>query len=50
MSEHGNAIPAHAQQFMAKRMGATTETISGFHLAFMAQPVAVANFIKKALV
>jgi hypothetical protein len=30
-------------------MGATTETIGGSHTAFIAQPVAVAAFIKQAL-
>ena len=34
---------------MAQRMGATTETIAGSHTAFIAQPVAVASFIKQAL-
>jgi hypothetical protein len=31
-------------------MKATTEEINASHCAFIAQPVAVANFIKKALV
>jgi hypothetical protein len=30
-------------------MGATTETIDGSHTAFIAQPVAVATFIRQAL-
>jgi hypothetical protein len=34
---------------MVKHMGATTGTITGSHTAFIAQPVAVAAFIKKAL-
>jgi hypothetical protein len=34
---------------MAKRMGATTESIDGSHTAFIARPVLVASFIKKAL-
>jgi hypothetical protein len=34
---------------MAERMGAATESITGSHTAFIAQPVAVASFIKKAL-
>ena len=50
VSEHDNAIPPDAERFMAERMKATTETINGSHTAFIAQPVAVANFIKKALV
>lgn len=49
VSEHDNAIPPDAERFMAERMGATTETIDGSHTAFIAQPVAVANFIKLAL-
>jgi len=49
VSEHDNAIPPDAERFMAERMGATTETIAGSHTAFIAQPVAAANFIKKAL-
>ena len=34
---------------MAERMKATTDSISGSHTAFIAQPVRVARFIKKAL-
>jgi hypothetical protein len=34
---------------MAKRMGATTDSINGSHTAFIARPVLVASFIKKAL-
>ena len=49
VSEHDNAIPPDAERFMAQRMGATTETIGGSHTAFIAQPVAVAAFIKQAL-
>ena len=49
VSEHDNAIPPDAERFMAERMGATTQTIAGSHTAFIAQPVAVANFIKHAL-
>src|SRR4029077_20314841 len=48
-SEHDNAIPPDAERFMAERMGAATESITGTHTAFIAQPVAVASFIKKAL-
>ena len=48
VSEHDNAISPDAERFMAKRMGATTETIDGSHTAFIAKPVAVAAFIKKA--
>jgi len=34
---------------MARRMGATTDTIDGSHTAFIAKPVAVATFIRQAL-
>ena len=50
VSEHDNAIPPDAERFFAQRMKATTEEINASHCAFIAQPVAVANFIKKALV
>ena len=33
----------------AQRMGATTEEIDGSHVAFMAQPEAVASFIARSL-
>jgi pimeloyl-ACP methyl ester carboxylesterase len=49
VSEHDNAISPDAERFMAKRMGATTESIDGSHTAFIARPVLVASFIKKAL-
>jgi len=49
VSEHDNAISPDAERFMAQRMGATTETIDGSHTAFIARPVAVASFIRKAL-
>jgi pimeloyl-ACP methyl ester carboxylesterase len=49
VSENDHAIPPEAEAFMAKRMGATTDTIAASHCAFIAQPVAVANFLKQAL-
>ncbi len=49
VSEQDNAIPPDAERFMAERMRATTDSIRGSHTAFMAQPVRVARFIKKAL-
>ena len=49
LCEHDNAIVAEAQAFMAKRMNATTLTMAGSHVAFIAQPVAVAQFILQAL-
>ena len=49
VSEHDNAIPPDAERFMAERMGAVTESISGSHTAFIASPVRAASFIAKAL-
>ena len=49
VSQHDNAIPPDAERFMAKRMSAVTEEIDGSHTAFIAQPVRVAGFIRKAL-
>ena len=49
VSAHDNAINPDAERFMAERMGAVTETIDGSHTAFIAQPVAVAAFILKAV-
>jgi pimeloyl-ACP methyl ester carboxylesterase len=49
VSEHDNAIPPDAERFMAQRMGAKTETINSSHTAFIADPVAVAAFIRQAL-
>jgi pimeloyl-ACP methyl ester carboxylesterase len=49
VSEHDNAISPEAERFMASRMGATTESIDGSHTAFIADPVRVTAFIKKAL-
>jgi pimeloyl-ACP methyl ester carboxylesterase len=48
VSEHDNAISPDAERFMANRMGAITESIDGSHKAFIADPVRVAAFIKKA--
>jgi pimeloyl-ACP methyl ester carboxylesterase len=49
VSDHDNAIPPDAERFMAERMDAATESIAGSHTVFIAQPVGVASFIKKAL-
>ena len=49
VSERDNAISPHCERFMAERMGAATRSIAGSHTAFIAQPVAVANFIGEAL-
>jgi hypothetical protein len=48
ISEQDNGISPVAQRFMADRMNATTESISGSHAAFIAQPRKVAHFIQKA--
>jgi pimeloyl-ACP methyl ester carboxylesterase len=48
VSEHDNAIQPDCERFMAERMGATTKSIAGSHSAFIAQPVAVAEFIAAA--
>lgn len=48
ISEQDNGISPEAQRFMADRMKATTESITGSHAAFIAQPVRVAQFIQKA--
>jgi pimeloyl-ACP methyl ester carboxylesterase len=50
VAKEDNAISPDAQQFMAQRMGSTTEEIDGSHAAFIAQPVRAADFIKTALV
>jgi pimeloyl-ACP methyl ester carboxylesterase len=49
VSDHDNAIPPDAERFMAERMGAVTESISGSHTAFIVNPVRAAAFIAKAL-
>ena len=49
VSENDNAIPPDAERFMAERMGATTKLLAGSHTVFIAQPVAVAEFIAEAL-
>jgi pimeloyl-ACP methyl ester carboxylesterase len=47
--EDDKAISPDAERFMAERMRAVTESVSGSHSAFIAQPVHVAGFIMKAL-
>jgi pimeloyl-ACP methyl ester carboxylesterase len=49
VSEQDHAIAPDAERFMAERMKATADSISGSHTAFIAQPIRVASFIKKAL-
>jgi pimeloyl-ACP methyl ester carboxylesterase len=50
VSEQDNAISPDAERFMAERMKAVTDSVSGSHTVFIAQPVLAASFIKKALV
>jgi pimeloyl-ACP methyl ester carboxylesterase len=49
VSEHDNAIPPEAEHFMAKRMGAVTESIDGSHAAFIAHPDVAAGLILQAV-
>jgi pimeloyl-ACP methyl ester carboxylesterase len=49
VSEHDNAIPPEAERFMAKRMGAVTESIDGSHAAFIAHPDVAAELILQAV-
>ncbi|MGI3786184.1 MAG: alpha/beta hydrolase [Janthinobacterium lividum] len=49
VSAQDNTINPEAEQFMASRMGATTETINASHLAFVSRPVETAAFILSAL-
>jgi len=49
VSAHDNAISPEAERFMAQRMNATYEEIDGSHTAFISKPVAVAEFIMKAV-
>jgi len=41
-------IPPPAQQFMAKRAGATITEVAGSHAVYVSQPNAVAALIEKA--
>ncbi len=50
ISEQDHSIAPELHHFMADRMKATTESIEGSHVAFIAKPKEVAEFIKKALV
>jgi pimeloyl-ACP methyl ester carboxylesterase len=49
VSAQDNAINPDTERFMAHRMGATTETVQGSHVAFMSHPVETAAFILSAL-
>ena len=48
VSTDDRMIPPPAQQFMAKRAGATFVEVSGSHAVYVSQPDAVAGFIAKA--
>ena len=41
-------LPYPAQQFMAKRAGATTAKVPGSHAIYVSNPKAVANLIEQA--
>jgi pimeloyl-ACP methyl ester carboxylesterase len=49
VSNQDNAIPPDAERFMARRMKATTESVDGSHVAFIAHPEVAANLILKAV-
>jgi pimeloyl-ACP methyl ester carboxylesterase len=49
VSEQDNAIPPDCERFMAKRMNANVESVSGgSHAAFIAHPDIAASLILKA--
>jgi pimeloyl-ACP methyl ester carboxylesterase len=48
LAQRDNAIPPTAQEFMAKRMNAVIEEVSGSHTAFIANPLPTAALIEKA--
>jgi pimeloyl-ACP methyl ester carboxylesterase len=50
VSEHDNAIPPDCERFMAQRMNANVESVSGgSHAAFIARPDIAASLILKAI-
>lgn len=49
VSEQDCAIHPDAERFMAQRMGATTASVKGSHVAFLTHPVEIAQFITSAL-
>jgi pimeloyl-ACP methyl ester carboxylesterase len=49
VSEQDKAIHPDAVRFMAERMKGTVESIDASHVAFISQPVKVAEFIRKAI-
>lgn len=50
VSEQDNAIPPGCERFMAERMGAVVETVTGgSHAAFIAQPDVAAGLILKVI-
>lgn len=48
VSDKDNAISAQAEEFMAERMGATTEHVDGSHTAFIPRYDVAAALIRKA--
>lgn len=49
VSDRDNAIPPDCERFMAQRMNATTESVDGSHVAFIAQPEVASALILKSL-
>jgi len=50
VSEQDHAIPPDCERFMAKRMNATVESVSGgSHAAFIAHPDIAASLIVRAI-
>jgi pimeloyl-ACP methyl ester carboxylesterase len=49
VSERDNAIPPDCERFMARRIGAVTESVDGSHAAFIAQPDIATGLILKAV-
>ena len=48
VASNDHMIPPQAEEFMAKRMGATTRTIPASHAAMVAHPKEVAEMIFQA--
>jgi hypothetical protein len=49
VSTQDNAIPPEAEQFMARRIEAVTETVEGSNAAFIAHPEIAAELILQAV-
>lgn len=48
VTDKDNGIPRECQEFMAERMKATIEHVDGSHVAFIANPKAAVELIRKA--